>query len=233
LPDTTPPAPDTDDRATDDATLSGEPPTKPALVEALGGKRGLIDSGLPAVVFVFVNSVVEALADRDAALRAALAAAVLTGVAVVVLRVARKEPLQQAVSGFFALAIAVFLAARSGEARDFFLPGIFINLGYAALFLGSTVIGRPLVGAIYAAVDGLGTRWREDRRLRRAFTVATVGWSGVFLARAVVQTTFYNLDRTGWLATSKLLMGWPLTILAVAATVAYVRRAIARDDARA
>jgi hypothetical protein len=158
---------------------------------------------------------------------------VLTGVAVVVLRVARKEPLQQAVSGFFALAIAVFLAARSGEARDFFLPGIFINLGYAALFLGSTVIGRPLVGAIYAAVDGLGTRWREDRRLRRAFTVATVGWSGVFLARAVVQTTFYNLDRTGWLATSKLLMGWPLTILAVAATVAYVRRAIARDDARA
>ena len=212
------------------AALPADPPAKPALVEAMGGKRGLLDSGLPAVVFVFVNSVVEAVASRDAALPAALAAAIATGLVVVVLRVVRKEPLQQAVSGFLGLAIAVFLAARSGEARDFFLPGIFINIGYAVLFLGSTVIGRPLVGAIYSAVEGLGTRWREDRRLRRAFTVATVGWSVVFIARAVVQTTFYNLDRTGWLATSKLLMGWPLTILAVAATIAYVKRVREHDE---
>ena len=217
-----------DEPVTEDPhTLSGEPPAKPALVEALGGKRGLIDSGLPAVVFVFVNSVVEALADRDAALRAALASAVVVGLAVVALRVTRKEPLQQALSGFFALAIAVFFAARSGEARDFFLPGIFINLGYAALFLGSTVVGRPLVGAIYAAVDGL-TGWREDRRLRRVFSVATVGWAGVFVLRAVVQGALYLADRPGWLAAARLLMGWPLTILAVAATIAYVKRARAR-----
>ena len=58
---------------------AGQRPAQPALVEALGGKRGLIDSGLPAVVFVFVNSVVTALADRDTGLRAALVAAVLTG----------------------------------------------------------------------------------------------------------------------------------------------------------
>jgi hypothetical protein len=185
-----------------EATLSEDAPAKPALIEAL--------------------------ASRDQALRAALVAAVVTGLGVVVLRVARKEPLQQAVSGFLGLGIAVFLAARSGEARDFFLPGIFINLGYAVLFLGSTLIGRPLVGVIYSAVEGLGSRWRKDRVLRRAFTVATIGWSVVFLSRAVVQTTFYNLDRTGWLATTKLLMGWPLTILAVAATVAYVKRARAR-----
>jgi hypothetical protein len=225
--------PDTSPDALDPDAVSGKPPAKPALIEALGGKRGLIDSGLPAVVFVFVNSVVEALADREAALRAALVSAVVVGLVVVVLRVVRKEPLQQALSGFFALAIAVFFAARSGEARDFFLPGIFINIGYAALFVGSAVIGRPLVGAIYSAVEGLGTRWRDERLLRRAFTVATVGWSLVFVSRAVVQTIFYNLDRTGWLATSKLLMGWPLTILAVAATVAYVKRATARSDAAA
>ena len=215
----------------DPTTLSGEPATKPALIEALGGKRGLVDSGLPAVVFVFVNAVVTAATSRETGLRAALAAAVLVGVSVVGLRLARKEPLQQAVSGFLGLAIAVFFAARSGEARDFFLPGIYINLAYGAAFVGSTVIGRPLVGVIYAAVDGLDGSWREDRRLRRAFAVATVGWALVFASRAVVQTVFYNLDRTGLLATSKLLMGWPLTILAVAATVAYVKRARSRSAA--
>jgi hypothetical protein len=206
----------------------GSKPATPALVEALGGKRGLIDSGLPAVVFVFVNSVVTALSDRDTGLRAALVAAVLGGVAVVVLRVARKEPLQQAVSGFLGLALAVFFAARSGEARGFFLPGIWINVGYGALFLGSALIGRPIVGAIYAAVDGTVTRWREDPRLRRVFACASVGWALVFASRAAVQGTLYVLDRPGLLAAARLLMGWPLTIAAVALTVAGVKRARAR-----
>ena len=210
-------------------TLSGEPAVRPALVEALGGKRGLIDSGLPAAVFIFVNSVVAAFADRDLALRAALVGAVVVGAGVVVLRLVRKETLQQALSGFFALAIAVFFAARSGEARDFFLPGILINVAYGAVFVLSVVIARPIVGYVYAAVDGLSPAWREDRRLRRVFAVATVGWGLVFGARAAVQGTLYLLDRPGWLAAARLLMGWPLTILAVAATVAWVRRGRARS----
>ena len=208
-----------------DPTPSAPAPPAPALIEALGGKRGLIDSGLPAVVFVFVNSVVQVVGDREAALRAALVAAVLTGVATVVLRIARKEPLQQAVSGFLGLGLAVFFAARSGEARAFFLPGIWINVAYGVLFLGSAVVGRPLVGAVYSAVEGLGTRWRDDVRLRRVFARASVGWSLVFASRAVVQGTLYVLDRPGWLAAARLLMGWPLTIAAVALTVAYVKRA--------
>ena len=206
-------------------TVSGEPPARPALVEALGGKRGLLDSGLPAVVFVFVNSVVQALSTRETALRAAIAAAVLTGLGVVALRLVRKETLQQAISGFLGLAVAVWFARRTGEARGFFLPGIFINIGYGLLFLGSAVIGRPLVGVIYAAVEGLDRRWREDRRLRRVFAVASVGWALVFASRAVVQGVLYVLDQPGLLAAARLLMGWPLTIAAVALTVAYVRRA--------
>lgn len=198
--------------------------TKPALVEALGGKRGLIDSGLPAVVFVLVNSVVQAFGDRGTALDAAIAASVACGLAIVVLRLVRKETLQQAISGFFGLAIAVFFARRSGEARGFFLPGIFINVAYGLAFVGSAVLGRPIVGYVYGAVEGLDARWRADSRLRRTFAVASVGWSLVFASRAVVQAVLYVMDRPGLLAASKLLMGWPLTIAAVALTVAYVKR---------
>jgi hypothetical protein len=213
-------APDSDDAR----TLSGEPAARPAMIEALGGKRGLVDSGLPAVVFVFINSVVTAFVDRDTGLRAALIAAVGVGVAVVALRLIRRETPQQALSGFFALAIAVFFAARSGEARDFFLPGILINVAYGAVFFGSALVGRPLVGYVYAAVDGLDGSWRDDRRLRRVFAVATVGWALVFGARAAVQGALYAMDRPGLLAAARLLMGWPLTIAAVAATIAWVRR---------
>ena len=201
------------------------------MIEALGGKRGLVDSGLPAVVFVFVNSVVQAFTSRDVALKSAIIAAVVSGVGIVVLRLVRRETLQQAISGLFGLGIAVFFAARSGEARGFFLPGIFINIGYGAVFLGSALIGRPVVGAIYAAVDGMDKRWREDRALRRMFAFASVGWALVFASRAVVQSWLYVADRPGLLAASKLLMGWPLTIAAVALTIAYVKQARARTEA--
>lgn len=211
-----------------DAPAAPPVATKPALVEALGGKRGLVDSGLPAVVFVLVNSVVAAFADRSTALNAAIVASIVCGLAIVVLRLVRRETLQQAISGFFGLAIAVFFARRSGEARGFFLPGIFINMTYGLVFVGSAVLGRPVVGYVYAALEGLDARWRADARLRRTFAVASIGWSLVFASRALVQTVLYVMDRPGLLAASKLLMGWPLTIGAVALTVAYVRRR--RDD---
>ena len=196
----------------------------PALVAQLGGKRGLVDSGLPAVVFVGVNAVVAAFAGRTVALRSAIAAAVASALIVIVLRLVRHEPVQQALSGLLGLALAVFFAARSGQARDFFKPGIYINAAYGLVFLGSALVRRPLVGAIYAAVEGLGAAWRTDRRLLRVFRLATVGWALVFAFRAVVQTIFYNADRPDLLAVSRLLLGWPLTIGAVAITLAYVRR---------
>jgi hypothetical protein len=180
---------------------------------------------------VFVNSVVTALSDRDTGLRAALVAAVLSGLGVVVLRVVRKETLQQAISGFLGLGLAVFFAARSGEARGFFLPGIWINVVYGLVFLGSALVGRPIVGAIYAAVEGMGSTWRQDVRLRRVFALASVFWALVFASRAAVQGTLYVLDRPGLLAAARLLMGWPLTIGAVALTLAVVKRARAASGA--
>lgn len=208
-----------------DQTLSGEPATRPALIEAMGGKRGLFDSGLPVIVFVFINSLVTAFSDADTGLRAALVAALGSGLVLVVLRLSRRETLQQALSGFFALAIAVWLANRSGDARDFHLPHILWQIGYGSAFLLSAVVGRPAIGYIYAVVDGLDPSWRSDRRLRRVFTVATLGWFGVFASRAVVLGTLYLMDRSGWLAAARLVMGWPLTIGAVAATIAWVKRA--------
>lgn len=204
-------------------TLSTGEQARPALIEALGGKRGLLDSGLPAAVFVSVNTVVTAFSDARTGLRAAIVAAVLVGLVVVLVRLRRRETVQQAIGGFFGLAVAAVFAARSGEARDFFLPGILFNLAYSAAFVVSALLGRPLVGYVYAAVGGLDGGWRGDQALRRAMAVASIGWAAVFALRAVVQGALYLADRPGLLAAARLLMGWPVTIAAVALTVAFVR----------
>ena len=199
----------------------------------MGGKRGLVDSGLPAVVFVLVNSVVQAFGSREDALNAAIVGSVSCGAVIVALRLLRRQTLQQAISGFLGLAVAVYFARRSGEARAFFLPGIFINVAYGAAFLVSALVSRPIVGYVYAAVDGLDGQWRSDTRLRRTFAVASVGWTLVFVSRAVVQAVLYVMDRPGLLAASKLLMGWPLTIGAVALTMAYVKHRRRSDEVAA
>jgi hypothetical protein len=206
---------------------------RPAVIRYIGGRRGFVDGALPPVGFVAVNAIASTFMARPDALRTAIAAAVGTGLGLVALRLARREPLQQAVRGLVGLAIAAVFAARSGDARGFFLPGIYVDAAWAAVLATSIVAGRPLVGSVHAAVFGRGAGWRRDTRLRRAFAVVTLGWAGVYATRALVQAGFYTADEAGLLAASKLILGWPLTIAAVALTLKYVRRATPLTDGSA
>ncbi len=210
----------------------GHPSARPTplLVESIGGWRGLVDSGLPVVVFVAVNAA--------AGLTAAIWAAVGAGVLLSILRLVRKETIQQALSGFFGVAVAAFIAARTGEAKGFFLLGIWASFVYGGVFLVSVLARWPLVGVIWEYVDGAGDKaWRRDRRLMRVYTWCTLVWVGVFLARGLVQRYLYEEDQTGWLAVARLGMGYPLTIGALAISVLAVRRVrraaeptVAEDD---
>jgi hypothetical protein len=188
------------------------------LVESIGGWRGLIDSGLPVVVFVAVNAV--------AGLQAAIWAAIGAGVLLAGLRLVRKETVQQAISGFFGVLIAAFIAHRTGEAKGFFLLGIWASFAYGGVFLVSVLARWPLVGLIWEYVDGrgIGTAWRQDRRLMRVYTWCTLLWVLMFLSRGLVQRYLYDQDLTGWLAVARLAMGYPFTIGALAVSVLAVRR---------
>jgi hypothetical protein len=110
------------------------------VLEQLGGWRGMVDSALPTVAFIAAN----AIDGLWTGVWAALAAAVL----IFVLRLVRRESVQQALSGLFAVAIAVAIAAFSGEARNFFAFGIVRNAAIALLLLGSIPLRRPLVGVV-------------------------------------------------------------------------------------
>jgi uncharacterized protein DUF3159 len=187
------------------------------LAEAIGGPRGLVDSGLPAIVFVIANAL--------GGLTPAIVAAIAVGLVLVVVRLYRKETLQQAIAGFFGLALAAFVAARTGHASGFFLPGILYQVVLAVTALVSLLVGRPYVGYLLAALDPKYAHWRESRPLRRAMAKATVLWGLIFAARAVVQGIFYLNDSVGWLATTKIAMGWPLFAGGLAVTYWLARRA--------
>ncbi|MFE7800127.1 DUF3159 domain-containing protein [Nocardia sp. NPDC057440] len=187
------------------------------LLEQLGGFSGLIYSTLPVLVFVPVNTV--------AGLTAAIWAALGVAAAILIWRLIRRSPIQPAISGFVGVGICAFIAYRMGEAKGFFLFGIYTSLVYAGVFLVSMLVRRPLVGVIWGVLNGHGSDWRTDRRVVRLYDVATTIWVLVFAARYLVQSQLYDSDHTGWLAAARIAMGWPLTAVALAVTVWAVRRA--------
>jgi len=183
----------------------------------MGGVPGIIASTIPVAVFVVVNIV--------STLQPALIAALASGVAIAIWRIARKQPLQPAVSGLFGVGVAAFIAYRTGEARGFYLPGLIYSAVLGLAFLVSVLVRWPLAGVIWHGINGDGQSWRRDPRLLRAYTWASLLWTLVFAARLVVQGLLYNADATTWLGIARLAMGYPLVGVALLGTVWAVSRA--------
>jgi len=182
------------------------------LERALGGWRGIIDSGLPTVVFVVGYLV------TGSNLQTSLIAAIAAGVLIVGWRLIRRQPLQQVLAGFIGLLIAAWFASRTGKAEDVFLPGLLLNIGYGIAFLVSILIRWPLLGIAMGFLTGEGTRWRQEPDLRRVYAAASWIWVGVFGLRVVVQVPLYLSGSVAALGIAKVVLGWPLYLAAAYAT---------------
>jgi hypothetical protein len=202
-------------------TKSEEPPAQ-TLLEQMGGLAGLVYSSVPVVVFVAVFLPTHSLA-------AAIWASVGSAVAILIWRLIRREPVQPAISGIFGVAVAAFIAYRTGSARGYFLFGIWTSLVYGAAFLLSVLVRWPLAGVVWSTLNGTGMAWRSDKQSRRHYDVATAVWVLVFGARFVVQEWLYQTNQVGWLGIARIAMGWPLTAIAALVTVWAVRKADQRQ----
>lgn len=174
------------------------------LDKAIGGWRGLIDSGVPTVAFLTVYVL------NGSELAPALIVALGLGIVIAAWRLIRREPLQQIFAGLVGLVVAAAFAQWTGRAADFFLPGLITNIAYGSAFLISILIGWPLIGVAMGFMTSDGTRWRQDRGLRRAYAAASWIWVGLFFARVAVQGPLYLAGEIAALGTVKIVMGWPL-----------------------
>ena len=177
-----------------------------AISQGIGGSAGLFDSGAPTALFVVVYLA------TGSQLYPAIWSAVAAGVIVAIVRRVRGESLRHIATGLIGLGIAAFLAARTGRAEDFFLPGILINISYCLVFAVSALLRRPLVGYAAGAVVGDLSSWRGDHHAYRGAVAATWVWAAMFGARVAVQLPLYLAGLVGALGVAKLAMGWPLLL---------------------
>lgn len=189
---------------------------KHKVINALGGKRGLLDSGLPSLVFLIAYNV-----NHD--LRSALYAAVITSAVLTLIRLIRRDTLQHVLSGFVGVAFCALLARKTGHAVDFYLPGLIINLVYGSVYAVLNLVGLPLIGLLLGPILGENLAWRKVPERKRAYIRASWLWVAMFVSRLIVQYPLYKSGNINALGTARLVMGYPLFLLAAWGSWLFIR----------
>ncbi len=178
---------------------------KAKIVNALGGTKGLIDSGLPALIFlVAFNFNKDVTQSSYYALGLSL---ILT-----LIRLIKRETIQHAISGVIGVAVCAWLANRSGKAEDFYLPGLWTNAIYGFAYLVSILVRWPVIGLVIGPLLEENLRWRKDPARTKVYIKATWLWIGMFAIRLLVQYPLYLSGNVNALGTARLIMGYPLFI---------------------
>lgn len=175
------------------------------VLNALGGKKGLIDSGLPSIIFLIAFNVTDNL-------RNSLYGAVITSALLTILRLAKKDTIQHVISGFIGVAFCAYLANRTGNPTDFFIPKFLTNLIYGTVYLIANVVGWPILGIILGPILGENFLWRNHPERKRAYVRAGWLWVAMFYLRLLVQVPIYlsGPENLNLLGSVNLAMGYPL-----------------------
>lgn len=199
-------------------SYQGHSEDKDKVLNALGGKKGLVDSGLPSLVFLIVFN----LSGKN--ITSAIYAAIGLSIVLTFIRIVKRETVQHAFSGLIGVGVCAFIARRSGNAADFYLPGLWINAGYALLYALTNLFRWPLLGVVLGPILGENLLWRKDPARLKAYTKAGWLWVGMFAARLIVQYPLYQSGNVNLLGTARLLMGYPLFILTAWGTWLILRK---------
>ena len=192
----------------------------------MGGPLGVAETSLPAVAYAAVYTVTDT---NTAAISAVVLAVVLS-----IARLVRRESPRHALSGLIGVAFAAFIAARSGKAENFYLPGLLLNAAYAGAFLVSLAVRRPLIALVAGQIPGTLAAHRDDPRYTKRYVMATWLWALLFLSRLLVQLPLYLASAVVALGVVRTAMGLPLFALGLWLTWRLLRVEVEGDaDAEA
>jgi hypothetical protein len=177
---------------------------------ALGGRRGMVEGAVPTLGFTVTYLVGHNL-------RLGLSVGIGLAVALLAVRLVQRQSVQFVVNSLVGIAIAAIFASQTGKAEDVFLPGIVYNAVYAAAMVLSVVVRWPLVGLMIASVTGDITAWRRDPAIVRLCTKLTLILAVPCVLRVAVQYPLWLAGEVGWLGVTKIALGWPLQVAALAA----------------
>ncbi|WP_406472682.1 DUF3159 domain-containing protein [Streptomyces sp. NBC_01615] len=207
-----------------DAQHDSRAVTEAALFEAFGGVRGMVETVVPGLLFVTIFTI-----NKD--LHWSAIAALAMSLLLVVVRLVKRDTVKHAFSGVFGVAFGVVFAMMTGNAKDFYLPGMLYTLGLAVAYIVTTLVGVPLIGLILGPVfkENLSWRTRNPGR-KKAYAKASWAWGLILLAKCAVLFPLYwwaDTTKFGWIL---IALKIPPFLLAVWLTWVFLAKAPAPID---
>jgi Protein of unknown function (DUF3159) len=190
---------------------------KDKVIGAFGGKKGLIDSGIPSIIFLITFNI-----RKD--LQEALFAAIAVSAVLTIIRLAMRDTIQHAISGFVGILICAWFANRTGNPSDLYIPKLLTNLGYGTLYLLTNLAGWPILGLMLGPILGENLLWRNHPERKRAYIQAGWLWVAMFFSRIAVQYPIYKSGNLNLLGTVNLAMGYPLFLATAYGSWLILRR---------
>jgi hypothetical protein len=190
---------------------------KDKVIGAFGGKKGLFDSGIPSIIFLISFNI-----RKD--LQEALFAAIAVSAVLTIIRLAMRDTIQHAISGFIGILICAWFANRTGNPSDLYIPKLLTNLGYGTLYLLTNLAGWPILGLMLGPILGENLAWRKNPARKRAYIQAGWLWVAMFFIRIAVQYPIYKSGNLNLLGTVNLAMGYPLFIATAYGSWMILRR---------
>ena len=175
------------------------------VLSAFGGRKGLIDSGIPSIIFLLTFNITHHL-------HSALLASVAISGLLTLIRLIRRDTLQHALSGLVGVLVCAWFANKTGNPSDLYIPKLLTNLGYGSVYLIANLAGWPVLGLMLGPILGENLKWRNYPERKRAYMRASWLWVLMFFTRIAVQYPIYRSGNLNLLGSVNLAMGYPLFI---------------------
>lgn len=188
----------------------------------IGGKAGLADGAIPAVLFVAANAIWS--------LNVGALAAAAYGMSALVYRKIRKQPIKHAAYGMVGLGISVGIALWTKNPNAYFVPGAAWGAVSGLMFLLTAVLGQPVSSMFAMALENKPREYYELPSVRRVHVRVTAIWGLIFLGRSLFRAFLIANDQTELLGASAVFLGYPLTAGMVGLSVVFLRRAAKRFE---
>jgi hypothetical protein len=186
-----------------------------------GRGKGLLDSFLPLLVFLVLNSFL----GLNPALVAALGLAALMGI----IRILRHESLVYALGGLGGLALAAVFAYLSGSGKGFFLPGLISGSITVVLCVASVAVNRPAAAWSSYLARRWPLEWYWHPRVLPAYNEVSIGWGVAFAARLALEFWLYQSGEVNTLGAARIFLGWPFIIVLLILSYLYGTRRLSRS----
>ncbi|GAA4669928.1 DUF3159 domain-containing protein [Amycolatopsis dongchuanensis] len=156
-------------------------------------RRHLADALVPNVAFLVGYKLTGVLAG--------VAAAVVAGLVLVVLRLLRRRGLTVVFAAFGLVLLHAVTVLSTGEGRDYFLPWLLLNSALTVVFVLSLALRRPITARLRRFGGSTGDTSRH--------TLVTALWAGLWALHLVVGLPLYFADMVVALGVAHFVLGPP------------------------